>query len=197
MKKISLNPMAALVAVTIVLIVVLAASLTVITSAVSAEGDTGWPSREACTPSPASTETITVVDTPAHTTVEFDHWQRYSWTGGPHAEDTPPPFPGEDWQANVAGDPHGIGAPGAYYRSNGNSGKGDWFYLEMVMITVEHPAITHDEVIEHPAVECPPLPTDEPTDTPVVEPTPQTPVSDPSDTSKRHRRDAPLPDTGA
>jgi len=71
-----------------------------------------------------------------------DTWQRYSWTGGPHASDDPPPFPSEDWQANVAGDPHGIGVEGPYFVSHGNSGNGDWFYLELV-----------------PGHECPPVDT--------------------------------------
>ncbi len=59
-------------------------------------------------------------------------WQRYSWTGGPWESDLAPAFPGapKDWTANVAGDPHEIGVEGAYYQSNGNSGNGDWFYLE-------------------------------------------------------------------
>lgn len=86
-----------------------------------------------CEPSDAWTETV------------FDHWQRYSWTGGPHESDDPPPFPSDDWQPNVQGDPHGVGVEGAYFRSHGNSGNGDWFYLEAV-----------NTVIEHPAVECPP-----------------------------------------
>lgn len=71
-----------------------------------------------------------------------DGWQRYSWTGGPHESDDPPAFPSEDWQANVAGDPHGIGVEGAYFVSHGNSGNGDWFYLELV-----------------PGHECPPIDT--------------------------------------
>ena len=61
-----------------------------------------------------------------------DGWQRYSWTGGPHASDDPPAFPSDDWQANVAGDPHGIGVEGAYFVSHGGSGQGDWFYLELI-----------------------------------------------------------------
>src|SRR5690606_13907994 len=60
-----------------------------------------------CVPSNAWTEEIIVSEA---------HWQRYSWTGGPYAADTPPAFPGSDWQANVAGDPHNIGVEGAYYR---------------------------------------------------------------------------------
>lgn len=69
--------------------------------------------------------TITVVVTEAH-------WQRYSWTGGPHLSDDPPAFPSADWQPNTQSDPHNVGVPGAYFRSNGNSGNGDWFYLEWV-----------------------------------------------------------------
>lgn len=88
----------------------------------------------------------TVVDTPAG-------WQRYSWTGGPLDESTVPTFPSESWQANVAGDPHGVGVAGAYFRSNGGSGKGDWFYLEAtppVTHVVHHDAVTH--VVHHDAV---------------------------------------------
>jgi hypothetical protein len=85
----------------------------------------------------------TVVDQPAWDEAVFAHWQRYSWTGGPHASDDPPAFPSSDWQPNVAGDPHGVGVEGAYYRSAGNSGNGDWFYLEAVKDTVHHEAVTH------------------------------------------------------
>ncbi len=62
------------------------------------------------------------------------YWQRYSWTGGPREEDSPPTEvpPHENWQPNVKGDPHDVGQAGPYYRSNGNSGMGDWFYLEWV-----------------------------------------------------------------
>ena len=87
----------------------------------------------------------TVVDVPGSTQEVFDHWQRYSWTGGPHAGDDPPSFPSVDWQPNMQGDPHGIGVEGAYFRSHGGSGKGEWFYLEAVTTTVEHPPVTHDE----------------------------------------------------
>ena len=71
-------------------------------------------------------------NTPPDCTPTEDGWQRYSWTGGPHASDDPPAFPSDDWQANVAGDPHGIGVEGAYFVSHGNAGNGDWFYLELV-----------------------------------------------------------------
>ncbi len=93
--------------------------------------------------------TETVVDKEAWDEEVFDHWQRYSWTGGPHTSDDPPAFPGADWQPNVQGDPHGVGHEGAYYRSHGGSGNGDWFYLEAVTTTVHHPAETH--TVEHPA----------------------------------------------
>src|SRR5690606_38091151 len=56
--------------------------------------------------------------------------------------------PSPNWQPNVAGDPHGIGVPGAYFRSHGNSGNGDWFYLELIpgeTTTIEHPAVTCDD----------------------------------------------------
>lgn len=111
--------------------------------------------------------------------LEEGYWQRYSWTGGPHESDDPPAAvpPHDDWQANVKGDPHGVGTEGAYYRSHGNSGKGDWFYLDWVdevreKVTEyryyrETPAVTHQEYqfsYDHPAVECPDEPTEEPTD---------------------------------
>jgi len=97
----------------------------------------------------------TVEDTAAWTeTVEEEaaHWQRYSWTGGPVEEGHTPSFPSSDWQPNVQGDPHDVGHAGAYFRSNGGSGNGDWFYLEWVGAvtrTVTHPATTH--VVHHPA----------------------------------------------
>lgn len=53
-------------------------------------------------------------------------WQRYSWNGSWEGDGNPP-FPDDNWQANTASDPHGIGVEGAYYRSQGN---GSWFYLE-------------------------------------------------------------------
>lgn len=130
-----------------------------------------------CVPKDAYTETIEhpevsheetriVVDVEAYDETVFDHWQRYSWTGGPHESDNPPAFPSEDWQPNVQGDPHGIGVAGAYFRSHGNSGNGDWFYLEAVNTVIHHDAETHEEtftvvdseawveVIDHPAVTC-------------------------------------------
>lgn len=145
--------------------------------------DAASANEDACVPSEAWTETI---EHPAVTHEEqvFDYWQRYSWTGGPHDPDTPPAFPGPDWQPNVQGDPHGIGVEGAYYRSNGNSGKGDWFYLEAVektVVIVDEEAWT--EIIEHPAVVCPEPPTEEPTDeptTPTEEPTTGTPTAEPT-----------------
>lgn len=94
-------------------------------------------SDDSCVPSEEWTETITI---------ENAHWQRYSWTGGPHTSDDPPAFPSSDWQPNVKGDPHKINVPGPYFRSHGNSGNGDWFYLEWV------PAIT--ETVHHDAVIC-------------------------------------------
>jgi hypothetical protein len=94
--------------------------------------------------------TETVVDKEAWDEEVFDHWQRYSWTGGPHTSDEAPAFPSADWQPNVQGDPHGVGVEGAYFRSHGNEGNGDWFYLEAVTRTVHHEAETH--TVEHPAV---------------------------------------------
>lgn len=76
-------------------------------------------------------------------TVVFDHWQRYSLNGkykNDFDQNNQPPSPSENpdmWTDNVKGDPHGQGAAGAYYRSNDNSGNGDWFYLEAVTKTVK------------------------------------------------------------
>ena len=122
-------------------------------------------------PAGTHTETRTVI-VPAWDEVVIDTqagWQRYSWTGWPHASDDRPLFPGSYWQANVKGDPHNIGVVGAYYRSNGNSG-GAWFYLAAVPATshiVHHDATTLEETvtftdvawtetIEYPAIVCPP-----------------------------------------
>jgi hypothetical protein len=70
----------------------------------------------------------------------FDHWQRYSLTGGSFPEGQTPAFPDPGdpfrWVANVQGDPHGVGQAGAYSRSNEQSGNTDWFYLEAVMKVV-------------------------------------------------------------
>lgn len=114
----------------------------------------------------------TVVDTAAYDEVVVDsaaHWQRYSWTGGPIADDVIPSFPDDAWQPNVAGDPQKIGVPGAYFVSHGGSGKGDWFYLEAVpevTHTVHHDAVTH--VVHHDAVDPVGCPTPTPTPTPTV-----------------------------
>lgn len=155
----------------------IAAALIVMVGVVATTGTAGTSSEEPCEPQDARTETTgwvlespgagwyqvdekTVVDEKAWTeTVSESHWQRYSWTGGPHLEDSPPSFPSDDWQSNVQGDPHGIGAAGAYYVSHGNSGRGDWFYLEWVEgETIDHEAVTHEEfrfAFDHPAVDCP------------------------------------------
>ena len=120
---------------------------------------------EVCTPSDAWTEVVTegspAVDAVYETVViEEAGFQRYSWTGGPHESDTAPAFPSADWQANAKGDPHGIGVAGAYFQSNGNSGEGDWFYLEAVPAVTEQTLVTPAKpavervVIEHPAVTC-------------------------------------------
>lgn len=87
----------------------------------------------------------TVVDKAAYDEQVFDYWQRYSWNGPWESNTVAPPFPDERWQPNVKGDPHGVGVEGAYFRSNGNSGNGDWFYLEAVEKTVHHEAETHKE----------------------------------------------------
>ena len=98
----------------------------------------------------------TVVDKKAWTETVMDeeaHWQRYSWTGGSHEGNEPPTFPSDDWQPNTKSDPHDRGVEGAYFRSHGGNGNGDWFYLQAVAAkthTVEHPEMTH--VVHHPAV---------------------------------------------
>lgn len=166
--------------------------------AVSMNGTAASATDEPCVPKDAWTEviehpevshlvTVVVVDEEAYDEEVFDHWQRYSWTGGP-LDDAPtvvPPHP--DWQPNVEGDPHGIGSAGAYFVSHGNSGRGSWFYLEEVTRTVHYPAVTHEEqvkvvdkeawteTIEHPAIVCPP-----PTTPPTPTETPSTPTETPT-----------------
>lgn len=98
----------------------------------------------------------TVIDTAAYDEMVVDseaHWQRYSWTGGPIAGGVTPTFPDAAWQANVAGDPQNIVVEGAYFVSHGNSGGGDWFYLEAVLEVTHvahHEAVSH--VVHHDAV---------------------------------------------
>lgn len=102
------------------------------------DADGAESSSSTCVPTPAIPEVPGTPEVPAVTHEEqvFDHWQRYSWTGGPWESDVAPPFPSENWQPNVQGDPHGIGVEGAYFVSHGNSGNGDWFYLEAVETTI-------------------------------------------------------------
>lgn len=124
-------------------------------------------SGDECVPADAWTEEV-LHEAVTHNEEIFDHWQRYSWTGGPHTSDSPPAFPSDDWQANVQGDPHNVGVAGAYFRSHGNSGNGDWFYLEAVTKTITVVDVeAWVEKIEHPAVVCEEKPTDPPT---VIEP---------------------------
>jgi hypothetical protein len=124
--------------------------------------DASEPTTPACVPTPAIPAVPPTPEIPAVTEEVFDYWQRYSWTGGPHAADTAPAFPSPDWQPNVQGDPHGIGVEGAYFMSHGNSGNGDWFYLEAVektvVVTPAVPATPGSP--EVPAVICPEPPTD-------------------------------------
>lgn len=104
----------------------------------------------------------TVIDVPAHDEVVKEaHWQRYSWTGGPHESDDPPAFPSADWQPNVEGDPHGIGVAGPYFRSHGNSGNGDWFYLEQVPAETKHVDDTYKQVEVACEEETTPTPTED------------------------------------
>jgi hypothetical protein len=133
----------------------------------------------------------------AYDEVVFDYWQRYSLVGGSWPEGATPSFPnpGEPfrWQANVKGDPHGVGVEGAYDVSNGSSGNSDWFYLEAVekvihheavYETVHHEAVTHEEYkysFDDPAVVCPPDPTDPTEPTEPTEPNePNEPVTGPA-----------------
>src|SRR5690606_38324079 len=86
-------------------------------------------------------------------------WQRYSYTGVWESNTEAPPFPSNDWQANVAGDPHGVGVAGPYFRSNGNSGNGDWLYLEAVAEVTKQVLVT-PAVEAQDAVVCEPEPVD-------------------------------------
>lgn len=150
----------------------------------------------------------TVVDVPAHdqeVLISEGYIQRYSWTGGPHEEDSPPAFPSSDWQPNVKGDPHGIGHEGAYYRSNGNSGKGDWFYLEYVDAVYD--TVWVEDTFKEIVVPCPEEPTTDipTTDTPVDPPVTDTdPPKEDTPTVDKPKEDTPtvtpeasLPNTGA
>jgi len=117
---------------------------------------------EPCVPSDAWTETVTGTpgaDAVYETVVVTEAgWQRYSWTGGQSVE--APAFPGAEWQANVAGDPHKIGVEGAYRQGEGNEGRGSWFYLEATPEITEEVLVTEavievpDSYIEHEAVVC-------------------------------------------
>lgn len=122
---------------------------------------------------------IPVLSAVTATGTECGDWQRYSWTGGPHEPDSPPVFPSDNWQANVKGDPHGIGQEGAYYRSNANSGKGDWFYLDWIEVDCPRPdpePTTNPPVVDPPVDNPPPVtpPVNPPVDVPpvVLPPTP-------------------------
>ena len=176
----------------IIMVIALVASMLGIGTAALATGD-GDP---ICTTQVVDKEAWTEV-------VEEAHWQRYSWTGGPHDENTAPAFPSADWQPNVKGDPHGVGVEGAYWRSHGNKGKGDWFYLEMVpAVTIDHP--TTYKTIEVPCEEEPPT-EEPPTVTPpkvdppkVDEPEVDKPeVKTPEKKVPTVAPDAGLPNTGA
>lgn len=119
-----------------------------------------------CVPSEAYSEVVTLgspaVDAVYETVVVTEAGrQRYSLNGS-WDQDVAPAFPGDNWQANVAGDPHEVGVAGAYFRNNGNSGNVDWFYLEavaevteQVLVTPAIPAVD-PVIVEHPAVVCEP-----------------------------------------
>jgi hypothetical protein len=151
---------------TIALIAVIALVIAILALVFSSNRARANADETPCVPSDAWSETV------------FDHWQRYSWTGGPHEQQDPPAFPSSDWQPNVQGDPHGIGVAGAYFVSHGNSGRGDWFYLEAVNITVDHPAVICEEDPTDPTPTDPTDPT-EPTPTDPTEPTPTDPTDPP------------------
>lgn len=134
----------------------------------------------ACVPKDAYTETITPATpgSPAvYKTVVVTEagWQRYSYNG-PWGSNVAPAFPGNLWQANVKGDPQNVGVAGAYFRSHGNVGNGDWFYLEAIpavteqvlvtpavpptdAVTVEHAAVVCESPVVIPPVETPPATT--------------------------------------
>lgn len=137
-----------------VLLVLIILVLAAVTFVLAITGMTNTARADECVPKDAWTETI---EHPAVTHEEeiFDHWQRYSYNGPWESNTEAPPFPSDKWQANTQSDPHGIGVPGAYFRSNGNSGRGDWFYLEAVTVVI---VVTDEEAwtetIEHPAVTC-------------------------------------------
>lgn len=123
-------------------------------------------------------------------------WQRYSWKGGPHRPETPPVEvpPHKNWQANTKSDPHGVGKAGPYFRSKGNKGNGDWFYLERVpAVTVEHPPVYENRKVKDgycvpdettvPDTTVPPTTTPPTTEPPVTTPpTTGPPVPDNPDT---------------
>lgn len=143
------SPIAALAAFTL-------AGAAILGGSIAAQATVDVPVTE-CVPSQGSDAwDETIVDAVAYDETIVDeaaHWQRYSWTDGDVEGDIAPEFPGEGWQANVAGDPHNIGVAGAYFVSHGSSGKVDWFYLEWVpeITHVQH----HDEVshvVHHDAV---------------------------------------------
>jgi LPXTG-motif cell wall-anchored protein len=129
----------------------------------------GQETQEDCVPSDAYTETIPgsdAVESVYETVIVTEAgWQRYSYTGA-YKEVGAPPFPGDNWQANTASDPHKVGVEGAYFIDKGNQGLGDWFYLQAVAEVTEQRLVTEavsevlESYIEHPAVFCDPEPTD-------------------------------------
>lgn len=144
--------------------------------AVPAMATDDQPGGEQCVPSEAWDEEVLVTEAYDETVVvteawdetivvEAAHWQHYSYNGRWDSNTQAPPFPSHKWQANTKSDPHGVGVEGAYFRSNGNHGKGDWFYLDWIEETtrvVHHDAVTkvvhHDavyETVHHDAVTCP------------------------------------------
>jgi hypothetical protein len=99
--------------------------------------------------------------------VEESFWQRYSHKGVWDSDTEPPPFPSENWQANVRADVHKVGPEGPYFMSSGGSGRGDWFYLEWNDSVFE--TIFHEGTVcpEEPVIDPEgPLPEVEPPVTP-------------------------------
>lgn len=125
---------------------------------------------EPCVPSDAWTETIEHPEVGHFETVPGTPGQHYSWNGGKLDVNNPPTEvpPSDNWQANTEQEPHdnGVGNPATWvndslhYTAN-SKGHASWFYYvhptpDTEVWVVDEEAWT--EVIEHPAVDCPPDP---------------------------------------
>ena len=155
----------------------IAAALIVMVGVVATTGTAGTSSEEPCEPQDARTETTgwvlespgagwnqvdekTVVDEEAWTeAVSESHWQRYSWTGGPHVEDSPPSFPSTIGSrtcrvTRTASVPRArtTSRTATPVEATGSTSSGSRSE------TVDHEAVTHEEfrfAFDHPAVDCP------------------------------------------